>query len=210
MTGRGHTRRDLLRAAGGTASAAVVGTAATGTAAAQTDGPTVVVRDGLVPVGGNGSVPIVLTSAPDGLSGFNLTVSINSGAAVELTNGSVPDSFDLANVTVADGNTRVTLKGADLENATTPGATNVTLATVELRGARVGNATVSVDVSKMDDDDGEMYLDSVHPGVTEKAVQEATGWNLQFGSDVVETEPPGDEEIDLIRNELDPDGVYTQ
>lgn len=59
------------------------------------------------------------------------------------------------------------------------------------------------------DDRGEMYVDSLHPGVTEEAIQEATGWNLHIPDDIVETTPPTDREIELIRTELDPDGIYT-
>jgi len=98
----------------------------------------------------------------------------------------------------------------EVDFVTSPGYIDGETTREEL-GLRGGPDAVITDKAVMRfDDDGEMYLDSVHPGVTEKAVQEATGWNLQFGSDVVETEPPGEEEIDLIRNELDPDGVYTQ
>nr|WP_228546368.1 hypothetical protein [Halegenticoccus tardaugens] len=58
------------------------------------------------------------------------------------------------------------------------------------------------------DDDGEMYVHSLHPGVTEKTVREATGWDLRFASNLGETRLPGEEEIDLIRNELDPNEFY--
>ncbi|WP_227379819.1 CoA-transferase subunit beta [Haladaptatus halobius] len=59
------------------------------------------------------------------------------------------------------------------------------------------------------DDTGEMYLDSIHPGVTEDTIQAATGWDLRIGDELVETTPPTEEEIKLIRHELDPEGVYT-
>jgi len=98
----------------------------------------------------------------------------------------------------------------EVDFVTSPGYIDGETTREEL-GLRGGPDAVITDKAVMRfDDDGEMYLDSVHPGVTEDAVQEATGWNLQFGPDIVETEPPGEEEIDLIRNELDPDGVYTQ
>ena len=59
------------------------------------------------------------------------------------------------------------------------------------------------------DDRGEMYVDSLHPGVTEETIQEATGWDLRIPDDIDETTPPTDREIELIRTELDPDGIYT-
>jgi glutaconate CoA-transferase subunit B len=59
------------------------------------------------------------------------------------------------------------------------------------------------------DEAGEMYVDTLHPGVTREAVQEATGWDLQFADDVTETPTPDAGELRLIREELDPDGIYT-
>lgn len=58
------------------------------------------------------------------------------------------------------------------------------------------------------DDSGEMYLTSIHPEATEAEIQEATGWELQIGDELTETQPPTEREIDLIRNDLDPDGIY--
>ena len=58
------------------------------------------------------------------------------------------------------------------------------------------------------DERGEMYVDSLHPGVTEDDVREATGWDISFAADVEETETPTVGEIDIIRTDLDPEGVY--
>jgi glutaconate CoA-transferase, subunit B len=57
---------------------------------------------------------------------------------------------------------------------------------------------------------GEMTLESLHPGVTLEKVRESTGWDLKIADDVRETEPPTDEELRLIREELDPEGAYTR
>jgi glutaconate CoA-transferase subunit B len=81
--------------------------------------------------------------------------------------------------------------------------------TREELGLRGGPDAVITDKAVMRfDEDGEMYLTSVHPDSTREAVQEATGWELQIGDDLTETEPPSEREIDLIRNELDPNGIY--
>ncbi|WP_121743392.1 CoA-transferase subunit beta [Natronorubrum halophilum] len=80
----------------------------------------------------------------------------------------------------------------------------------ERLGLRGGPEAVITDKAVMRfDDGGEMYVESLHPGVTRDTVQQATGWELQFSSELVETNPPTEREIDLIRNDLDPDGVYT-
>jgi len=54
----------------------------------------------------------------------------------------------------------------------------------------------------------EMYLESYHPGVTVEMVRENTGWDLKIAEDVRETEPPTTEEIRILREELDPDGLF--
>ncbi len=57
---------------------------------------------------------------------------------------------------------------------------------------------------------GEMYLSSVHPGVTAEEVQAQVGWPLKVADDLRVTEPPTPEELRLIREELDPDGAYSR
>ena len=56
----------------------------------------------------------------------------------------------------------------------------------------------------------EMEVESLHPGVTLDEARENTGWELKVATDVVQTEPPTDEELRLIREELDPEGAYTR
>jgi glutaconate CoA-transferase subunit B len=57
---------------------------------------------------------------------------------------------------------------------------------------------------------GEMRLEAVHPGVTVSDVRAATGWDLQVAGDLRVTPDPSAEELRLIREELDPDGVYVK
>jgi glutaconate CoA-transferase subunit B len=58
------------------------------------------------------------------------------------------------------------------------------------------------------DETGEAYVEQLHPGVDRAEVQEATGWELAFADEVGETEPPSQEAVRLIREELDPDGTH--
>ena len=55
-----------------------------------------------------------------------------------------------------------------------------------------------------------MRLRSVHPGVTVDEVVEATGFELVVPDDVAETRLPTDEELRLIRDVLDPNGLREQ
>jgi glutaconate CoA-transferase, subunit B len=60
-----------------------------------------------------------------------------------------------------------------------------------------------------DDETGEMTLLTLHPGVTIEDILEHTGWEPKVAPDVGETRAPTAEELRLIREELDPSGVYT-
>ena len=60
------------------------------------------------------------------------------------------------------------------------------------------------------DDAGEMRLDSLHPGATVEAVRETIGWDVAIADDLAATPAPTDDELRLIREELDPGGVYTK
>jgi hypothetical protein len=55
-----------------------------------------------------------------------------------------------------------------------------------------------------------MRLASVHPGVSESAVAEATGFLLAAPYQVPETRLPDAAELALIRERLDPDGRRDQ
>jgi glutaconate CoA-transferase subunit B len=59
------------------------------------------------------------------------------------------------------------------------------------------------------DEMGEMRLDSVHPGASVDDVKAATGWEPKVATKIETTPAPTEEELRLIREELDPGGAYT-
>jgi len=63
-------------------------------------------------------------------------------------------------------------------------------------------------VFRFDDDTREMTLESLHPGVTRAEVQADVGWELKVAPDLHETDPPSAEELRLLREELDVQGLY--
>ena len=58
------------------------------------------------------------------------------------------------------------------------------------------------------DESGEMTLTALHPGVTVESVIENTGWPLQVAADLRVTQPPAEDELRILREELDPQGIY--
>ena len=60
------------------------------------------------------------------------------------------------------------------------------------------------------DEDGEMRLDSLHPGATLEEVRATMGWEPRVAGALATTPAPTDEELRLIREELDPEGMYTK
>jgi glutaconate CoA-transferase subunit B len=57
--------------------------------------------------------------------------------------------------------------------------------------------------------DGEAFLASVHPGVSVEEVLANTGWTLRVADELIETLPPSDEELSVIR-EIDPNHFWTR
>jgi glutaconate CoA-transferase subunit B len=60
------------------------------------------------------------------------------------------------------------------------------------------------------DDDGQMRLETIHPGATIDDVRATIGWEVRVAAEVAATPAPTDEELRLIREELDPGGAYTK
>ncbi len=57
---------------------------------------------------------------------------------------------------------------------------------------------------------GEMEVASLHPGVSLDHVRENTAWDIRVAVTLEQTPPPTEDELRLIREELDPEGVYTR
>jgi glutaconate CoA-transferase subunit B len=75
-------------------------------------------------------------------------------------------------------------------------------------GLSGGPEAVITDMAVMGFDDGEMIVESLHPGVDRETVQKATGWDLRFADTLTTTPVPSEDTLQLIREDLDPDGVY--
>jgi glutaconate CoA-transferase subunit B len=65
-------------------------------------------------------------------------------------------------------------------------------------------------VMGFDEASKEMTLVSTHPGVTLQQVIENTGFTLIIPNRVGETEPPTNEEVRILRDEIDPAGIFVR
>lgn len=77
----------------------------------------------------------------------------------------------------------------------------------EARTCGSGPKYLVSDMGQFDFADGQMRLISYHPGCSIEGIQKHTGFPLSIASDVMETPPPTEEELSLLRNEIDPKGV---
>ena len=71
-----------------------------------------------------------------------------------------------------------------------------------------GPVMVITDLGCYDFEDGEMILTSLHPGCTVEKVQDNLGWKVKVAPKLDTTEAPTDEELRIIREELDPNHLY--
>jgi glutaconate CoA-transferase subunit B len=80
----------------------------------------------------------------------------------------------------------------------------------EAAGLR-GNGPLAVvtDLGMLEpDENGELSLVALHPEKTVEQVRENTGWEVKVASSLRITEPPSEEELRILREELDPQGIY--
>lgn len=75
---------------------------------------------------------------------------------------------------------------------------------------RGGPVAVITDMAvfRFDEKTGLMYLDTVHPGKTVKDIVENAGFDLDVSRVSGETPPPTYEELELLYNKIDPEGIF--
>jgi glutaconate CoA-transferase subunit B len=77
----------------------------------------------------------------------------------------------------------------------------------KLRGS--GPQAVVTDLGILEPDEtGELVLTALHPGARLEQAQANTGWQLKTTSNLKITLPPSEQELHILRDELDPDRIY--
>jgi glutaconate CoA-transferase subunit B len=78
---------------------------------------------------------------------------------------------------------------------------------IGLRGK--GPVGVVTDIGFLEpDENGELILTSLHPGKSVQQAKDNTGWELKISHNLGTSEPVTEGEIRILREELDPSGIY--
>ena len=133
-------------------------------ATSNSSSPVVSISDGQVDaIGSTTGINITLSEVQNGLSGYNLTISLSNTSIAEIISVSFPEWAALHDNSTLPGDS-VWIKAADLNDQIKSGATNISLATLTIRGDSPGNTSISAMVTKMDDDNGNPINPSTDPG----------------------------------------------
>jgi parallel beta-helix repeat protein len=97
---------------------------------------------------------LTLDSAPGGLSGYNITISLSNASVAEIISVDYPVWAPL-NLSSSLPGDSVWLKATDLSNSIQNGSRNILLATLNLRGDAPGKSNILITVTSMDDDTGD-------------------------------------------------------
>jgi PKD repeat protein len=170
--------------------------------------------------GATGTVDLSLRSAMGGLAGARLTVSVTDPDVAEITGVSYSDGTALTREPriSADG-TAVELAVADVEKAVQPGATNVTLGTIDLEGVDAGTTDLTIQVHRLDDEQGKTVETATKDGLVVTGPPAIGGGSGPGGR--APTDPDGDglyedvngngrmdyADIELLFENLDSDAV---
>jgi glutaconate CoA-transferase subunit B len=78
---------------------------------------------------------------------------------------------------------------------------------IGLRGG--GPQAVVTDIGILEpDENGELVLAALHPGKTAEEAKANTGWELKVSANLRYTDAPTAEELRILREDLDPQGIY--
>jgi glutaconate CoA-transferase subunit B len=91
---------------------------------------------------------------------------------------------------------------------TSPGHVSAGVARASLGMPGAGPVRVITQLACFGFADGEMVLESLHPGVTLEEVQANLSWTVRVSPDLCTTKAPRAEEMRLLREDLDPGHLY--
>jgi hypothetical protein len=160
--------------------------------------PVVEIEDGQIgSIGTTIVINITLNTAPNGLSGYNMTLSLSNTSIAEIISVEFPTWASMNNNSTLPADT-FWMKAVDLMNQTIPGDTNINLGTLTIRGDIQGECNITAIVTKMDDDNG----DPINPSVDQGQLKVASVIPLPSHAN-----PPTDPDEDGLYEDLNGNGV---
>ncbi|MDI6718627.1 MAG: putative Ig domain-containing protein [Methanomicrobiales archaeon] len=121
-------------------------------------------------LGETASMDIRLDSAPQGLSGYNISLALSNPGVGEIVAVSFPSWAAIHSNTTLPADS-VALKAVDLSD--TAGTSDILPATAALRGVAAGSTNLLITVNQMDDDNGDEMIPSMRPGLFTVSVNSA-------------------------------------
>jgi len=127
-------------------------------------------------------VNLTLNRAPNGLSGYNLTVALANISIAEIISVTFP-AWATLNANSSLPADSVWMKAVDLNDEITSADTNITLGTITVRGDKPGTTSITATVTKMDDDNGYPINPSTELGHLNVGMPTQPVHNLNTGED---------------------------
>ena len=97
--------------------------------------------------------PIVLDSAPNGIAGFEMTISLGNPAVATIDSVVIPPGFGITHIEQVS-TSEVKIMGADLAQALQGSLSGVTLVTVNMTTTKQGGSTIHIYLTRLEDDSG--------------------------------------------------------
>jgi PKD repeat protein len=117
-----------------------------------------------LPINSTGQYQVILTSAPGGLAGYDLVVSLSNPSIAEITGVQYPGWAVLNDTTPLPPTDSLRLSGVDLGKSVQAGAVNVLLATITVRADSMGTSAIAISNVNMDADGGSIITPDISSG----------------------------------------------
>jgi hypothetical protein len=108
-------------------------------------------------IGSSQNVEVVMDEVPEGLAGFNITISVLDPEIAEITAVTLPDWCVVIEDPIVPSSS-VTIEVIDLFKNKEPGATNVLLGTITLTGKKAGTSDLNISEGSTYDSDNSEFV----------------------------------------------------
>ncbi|PKL59098.1 MAG: hypothetical protein CVV33_09590 [Methanomicrobiales archaeon HGW-Methanomicrobiales-4] len=103
--------------------------------------------------GSSGSSALILDSAPAGVAGYKINVTMGTAGVAMVTDAVFPSAFSMNSKTTLPAE-EVKVVGVDLTNSIESGASNITLCTFTVQGVASGITNMQLSIGELTDDVG--------------------------------------------------------